>query len=83
MIDRRSVLKTLGMAPMMCAGDEKLPPIRALTSGPKYHWFGYYDKLEFDPSSRFVLGMEAGFQGRTPEPEDEIRLGMIDLESPR
>ena len=66
---------------MMRAGDEKLPPIRALTSGPKYHWFGYYDKLEFDPSSRFVLGMEASFQGRTPEPEDEIRLGMIDLES--
>jgi len=81
MIDRRSVLKALGMAPMMRAGDEKLPPIRALTSGPKYHWFGYYDKLEFDPSSRFVLGMEAGFQGRTPEPEDAIRLGMIDLES--
>jgi hypothetical protein len=60
---------------------ETLPPIRALTQGPKFHWFGYYDKLEFDPTSRYVLGMEVAFQHRTPEPQDRIRLGMIDLES--
>ncbi len=24
----------------------------------KYHWFGYYDKLAFDPSEKYVLGME-------------------------
>jgi hypothetical protein len=29
---------------------EKLPPIRTITRGPKFHWFGYYDKLQFDPS---------------------------------
>jgi hypothetical protein len=81
MIDRRSALKALGMVPLMLSAEEKLPPIRALTHGPKFHWFGYYDKLEFDPSSRYVLGMEAGFQHRTPEAEEEIRLGMIDLES--
>jgi hypothetical protein len=80
MINRRSVLKTLGAASLLLSGEEKLPPIRALTHGPKFHWFGYYDKLEFDPSSRYVLGMEVGFQHRTPEPGDEIRLGLIDLE---
>jgi hypothetical protein len=57
----------------------KLPTIRAITRGPKYHWFGYYDKLEFDPSQRYVLGMEVDFEGRSPRAEDEIRVGMVDL----
>ena len=30
---------------------------RALTAGPQFHWFGYYDKLQFGPSDRYVLGM--------------------------
>jgi hypothetical protein len=53
-------------------------PVRALTSG-KFHWFGYYDKLEFDPSMRYVLGMEVNFEHRSPTVEDEIRVGMVDL----
>jgi len=81
MMNRRDVLKYLAAAPIALKADEKFPPIRPLTKGPNYHWFGYYDKLELDPSSRYVLGMEAGFQGRTPSPDDRIRLGMIDLES--
>lgn len=46
------------MLPGLLGEVQKLPPIRALTKGPKFHWFGYYDKLEFDPTSRYVLGME-------------------------
>lgn len=57
-----------------------LPPARTITRGPKYHWFGYYDKLQFDPTSRFVLGMEVDFEHRSPLPDDEIRIGMIDLQ---
>ncbi len=57
-----------------------LPPVRAITRGPKYHWFGYYDKLEFDPASRRVLGMQVGFEHRSPRPDDEIRIGMVDTE---
>lgn len=57
-----------------------LPPIRALTKGPKHHWFGYYDKLEFDPSGRFVLGMEVGFEHRTPLADDTLAIGCVDLE---
>ena len=26
-------------------------PTRFITKGTKHHWFGYYDKLEFDPSA--------------------------------
>jgi hypothetical protein len=59
---------------------EHLPPIRAITSGPRYHWFGYYDKLEFDPSMRYVLGMEVDFEGRSPRADDVIRVGVVDLD---
>lgn len=59
---------------------EKLPPIRAVTRGPKHHWFGYYDKLQFDPSGRYVLSMEVDFEHRSPRPDDVIRVGMIDLQ---
>lgn len=55
--------------------------IKAITAGPGFHWFAYYDKLQFSPDGRFVLGMEVDFEGRSPRVEDEIRLGLIDLEA--
>jgi hypothetical protein len=54
-------------------------PVRALTKGPHYHWFGYYDKLEFDVTDRYVLGNEVRFQGRWPQGSDTIRVGMVDM----
>jgi hypothetical protein len=59
----------------------QLPPIRAITRGPKFHWRGYYDKLLFDPSDRFVVASEIDFEHRTPEPNDRLRVGIVDLES--
>jgi hypothetical protein len=58
----------------------QLPPVRAITHGPKYHWFGYYDKFQFDPTDRYVLAMEVDFEHRSPRPEDTIKIGMVDLE---
>ncbi len=55
-------------------------PVRRITSGPKYHWFAYYDKLQFDPTGRFILGMEVDFEHRSPEPDEVIRVGLIDTE---
>ncbi|MDE0069356.1 MAG: hypothetical protein OXO48_06545 [Caldilineaceae bacterium] len=52
---------------------------RPITAGPKHHWFGYYDKLQFDPSAHYALGMEVGFEHRPPTPEDKVRVGMVDL----
>jgi len=60
--------------------DEKLPPVRAITRGPGFHWRGYYDKLLFDPTNRYVLANETTFEGRSPTPEDSIRVGMVDTE---
>lgn len=81
-LERRAFLKGLAASlPALAAwGEEKLPPVRAITRGPKHHWFGYYDKLEFDPTGRYVLGMEVDFQHRSPKPDDEIRVGMVDLQ---
>ncbi|MFA6471254.1 MAG: hypothetical protein WCU00_04350, partial [Candidatus Latescibacterota bacterium] len=54
-------------------------PMRPITHGPSYHWFGYYDKLQFDPTGRYVLGMEVNFEDRSPKPDDVIKVGMVDL----
>jgi len=72
----------------MASGTEKdsekesndFPPIRAITQGPKFHWFAYYDKLQFDVSCRYVLGMEVDFEHRSPKSDDVIKVGMVDLE---
>ena len=61
------------------ATEELLPPVRAITSGPRYHWFGYYDKFQFDVTGRFVLGLEVDFEHRLPQPDDIVTVGMIDL----
>ena len=62
------------------AEKEQLPPVRQITRGPKAHWFSYYDKLEFDPTCRYVLGMEVDFEHRSPRPDDVIQVGMVDTE---
>lgn len=54
-------------------------PAERLTNGPDYHWFGYYDKLAFDPTGRYLLAMEVSFEGRMPAPDDHVKLGMLDL----
>lgn len=83
-IPRRAFLGSLAGAAWAARGfaadaEEKLPPVRAITRGPKYHWFGYYDKLEFDPTGRYVLGMEVEFEHRSPRADDVIKVGMVDL----
>mgnify|MGYP002623133231 FL=1 len=83
---RRSFLSAAaacGVSTLLGAGrafsTDSLPPVRTITRGPKHHWFGYYDKLEFDPTGRYVLGMEVDFEHRSPTAADVIRVGMVDL----
>ncbi len=85
-LDRRkflgsaAALAALAVAPRLAQGAAaELPPTRILTRGPKHHWFGYYDKFEFDPTDRLVLGMEVDFEHRSPRPDDVIKIGMVDL----
>ena len=53
---------------------------RPVTCGPKFHWFGYYDKCQFDITGRYALGMEVDFEHRAPKQKDELILGIIDLQ---
>jgi len=55
-------------------------PVRALTTGPHFHWFGYYDKWQFDPTDRYVLGNQVRFQGRSPQMTDSLCVGMVDTQ---
>ena len=82
-INRRSFLAGLAayvpeLRPLLA--EEELPPVRAITRGPKFHWFGYYDKLQFDPAGRHVLANQVDFEHRSPRAEDVIRIGMVDLQ---
>jgi hypothetical protein len=83
MIGRRTFLRTsaLGIAGAVLPRHvtaQSLPPVRTITRGPKHHWFGYYDKLQFDPTDRYVLSNEVDFEHRTPTSDDVIRVGMVD-----
>lgn len=82
--DRRQFLSfsALALAGSVARGQDEVafPPRRVITRAPGHHWFGYYDKLQFDPTDRFVLGMRVDFEHRSPEPEDVIQVGMVDLE---
>ena len=87
---RRHWIRNTGAAAMSATFLDRLyaradpaafPPARTITRGAKHHWFGYYDKWQFDPSDRFVLGMEVGFEHRSPVAEDVIKIGMVDLEN--
>ena len=91
MLHRRTFLKRTALAASAVAvglagrrgraadAPESLPPVRQITRGPKHHWFGYYDKLEFDPTGRYALGMEVDFEGRSPRADDSIKMGMVAL----
>jgi hypothetical protein len=80
-MNRRAFLASLAAAASPArAANEPLPPVRAITKGPLFHWFGYYDKLQFDPSSRYALGVSNDFQHRLPTADDGLKLGMVDLE---
>src|SRR4051812_13697334 len=77
-MNRCDFVTALSVAAARCYGAEKLPPVRAITKPPGFHWFGYYDKLQFDPSSRYVLGMQGSFEHRMPTAGDKVRVGMVD-----
>lgn len=66
--------------PLWVQGFTNFVPI-AITQSPNPHWFGYYDKHQIDPSGRYALGCQLSFEGRTPNAEDSLIIGLIDLEN--
>ncbi|MBS1871846.1 MAG: hypothetical protein JSU00_01435 [Acidobacteria bacterium] len=73
---RRFCAAGLGAAALLRGANA---PLRAITRGPRFHWFAYYDKLQFDPANRYVLAHQVDFESRSPRGDDVIRVGMVDL----
>ena len=55
-------------------------PVEAVTKWPHYHFFGYYDKSQWDSSERYVLGLEIPFMDRPPSSKDIAIVGMVNLQ---
>ena len=59
-----------------------MPTPIPLTTGPGSHWFGYYDKWQFNAAGTQVLGMRSDFDLRPPVPTDTVEIGLLDLQDP-
>ena len=55
--------------------------IRSVTRGSGHCFFGYYDKQQWDPTGRFLLGMRAAFADRPVRADDVLEIGMVDLQN--
>jgi hypothetical protein len=64
---------------MARATNTVLAPVRPVTHGPQFHWFGYYDKFQFDVTGRYLLSLEVNFEHRLPKPNEAVKVGMVDL----
>ena len=63
----------------MTSNDSTYPAARAVTTGPRHHFFGYYDKFPWNKNGRYLLGLETTFIDRPPTPNDCATIGLIDL----
>lgn len=53
--------------------------LRAVTNGPKHHFFGYYEKTPWNTSKTLLLAHEADFNDRPPTPDDCLSIGVVQL----
>jgi len=51
--------------------------LRAVTSGPNHHFFGYYDKCPWNLSGTLMLSHEATFNDRPPGADDRVSVGVV------
>lgn len=56
-------------------------PARAMTRGPKHHFFGYYDKTPWSGDGRYLLANEIDFVDRQPTAVDSLGVGMVDVKT--
>ncbi|MCD6365442.1 MAG: hypothetical protein J7M14_06160 [Planctomycetes bacterium] len=55
------------------------PQAKAITAGPKSHFFGYYDKFQIDLTATKMLTMEVDFEDRPAAAGDIAKIGVVDM----
>ncbi len=55
--------------------------VRAVTHGPKHHFFGYYGMSPWDATERYLVCLETEFGDRSVQAEDIATLILNDLET--
>ena len=63
------------------AAEEQAHEVTQLTTGPKQHWMGYYDKWQVDPSGQWAVGNQVDLLFRSPTHRDKLGIGLIDLKN--
>jgi hypothetical protein len=71
MLTRRALLAAAAQA-------IQSPRIRALTSGPKHHFFGYYGIPPWNRAGTRLACLESEFQDHLPAVEESARIGLVD-----
>ena len=54
---------------------------RAITQGPKHHFFGYYGICPWDATGQFHLCLQSEFHDRPPADGDTAVVGLVDMET--
>jgi hypothetical protein len=52
--------------------------VRAVTTGPEHHFFGYYGICPWNRSQTHLLGLQTTFQDRMPDASESASIGLID-----
>ncbi len=63
--------------------DVRFSKARAVTTGPKHHFFGYYGISPWNPSETLMVGLESSFHKRLPRPGEAATIGLIDVATGR
>jgi hypothetical protein len=88
MFSRRTVLRSASLAACLpaaraaCAGRAVAAGVpytlRALTSGPRHHFFGYYGITPWNQSGKYLISLESAFQDHLPRPDEAAAIGLVD-----
>lgn len=91
MMERRDFLKAAvaagalkgcgGAAPSLRPDADPSFEVRALTSGPRHHFFGYYGIPPWNRSQSTMVCLESTFQDHLPSESEAARIGLVNPSS--
>ena len=55
--------------------------VRAITKGPKHHFFGYYGICPWNKSQTHLLTLETDFQDHMPNTSEKAAIGLINVKN--